>query len=98
MRNPGDPVELLVTYAMDLLAQTEALHRAICRTQVQLNALRGREYDDRSRRDIAPEKRGKAVAAVRDEVKALLVAVTNQKAVLHEMHRAVRGLKAATDD
>jgi hypothetical protein len=95
MHNPHDSIELLVTYAMDLLAQTEAQHRAVCRTQTQLNTLRG---TDGHRRDIAPSVRDKALAAVKNEVRGLMTVATNQTTVLREMSRTVRVLKAVADD
>ena len=93
MAERPNPIELLVIYAIDLLSQTEAQHRAICRTQLRLDTLRGAE-ENRAKTDTL--SRRKTLTTVGRDVKELLAVVHSQRRLLEEMGHAVTLLKASS--
>ena len=93
MAERPNPIELLVIYAIDLLSQTEAQHRAICRTQLRLDTLRGAE-ENRAKRDT-PSRR-KTLTTVGRDVNELLSFVHSQRRLLQEMEQTVTLLKASS--
>lgn len=78
---------------MDLLSQTEAQHRAICRARLQLDALVTAErkvvQDARAAREHQ-----RALTAVKREIKELLVVVRHQHGLLEEMDQSITQMKA----
>jgi hypothetical protein len=86
----SNPIELLVAYAMDLLSQTEAQHRCICRTQAHLQSVQTQA----ARKLCFPQtfpaaQQKKALATVAAEVDTLLDVIACQQGLLVEMQRTL---------
>ena len=89
METQSDSIDLLVAYAFDLLAQTEAQHRKIQKTQTEIEAyIASRNTTPRSFVDQAH-----CLAAIKRRVSELTVHLREQRLVVFEMHQALTQLQ-----
>jgi hypothetical protein len=82
-------VDLLLTFALDLLAQTERQQRALTHAQAELV-----EYACEARSAAArPERRQHCIDTVTSAVTELSTVITEQSALLTDMRETVRSLR-----
>lgn len=79
-----DPVELLVIYVLDLLAQTEAQHRTVYKAHAELVA-----YASSAKSALSMDPREQCLVGIRRRVSELTAAIREQQQVLSDMQHTL---------